>query len=198
MSEPRVTSGSVTGNTSAGDGLAADKRPMLVAVVVLALAFALVPRALRGVRSATSEVAPEFSGTFIANAPIGDDGVAKPAMKLSDFHGRPVLLDFWATWCGPCQAEMPIVNGIAERFRDQGLVVVGVNTSDDGALAKAFVARRNVRIPIIHDDGNAIAHKFQVENLPTLILVSKDGKIEAIRHGVTSDADLERMVKHAL
>ncbi len=93
---------------------------------------------------------------------------------------------------------MPIVNGIAQRFKDRGLVVVGVNTSDERGLAERFVARRGVSFPIVYDEGNSVAHSFRVDNLPTLVVVSKTGKIVAIRHGITSDSDLERLVRQVL
>jgi thiol-disulfide isomerase/thioredoxin len=141
------------------------------------------------------EDAPDFSAPLVAN-PL--DGPEQKTLSLAALRGHPVILDFWATWCGPCQAEMPIVNGIAQRFKDRGLVVVGVNTSDERGLAERFVARRGVSFPIVYDEGNSVAHSFRVDNLPTLVVVSKTGKIVAIRHGITSDSDLERLVRQVL
>ena len=166
-------------------------------VLVLAAGFALVPRltASCGKASGTEEGA-DFTASVVAN-PLEP---AQKTLTLSSLRGRPVILDFWATWCGPCQAEAPIVNGIAQRFKDKGLVVVGVNTSDAAGrlLAPAFATRKGLTFPIVFDDEDAIAHKYQVESLPTLIVLSKEGKIVAVRRGVTGDADLERLVRQVL
>jgi len=168
---------------------------MALVVIGLAAGFALVPRVTQGCgKAAGTEEAPDFTATIVAN-PI-EPGQTK--LDMGKLRGHPVVLDFWATWCGPCQAEAPIVNGLSQRFKDKGLVVVGVNTSDADGLAAKFAARKNLSVPIVYDADNTIANKYRVDNLPTLIVVSKDGKMVAVRHGVTSDADLERLVRQVL
>ncbi len=92
----------------------------------------------------------------------------------------------------------PIVNTIALRYKDRGLAVIGVNTSDEDGLAAHYVRKKGLNFPIVYDEGNAIAKQYRVANLPTLIVVSKTGKIVAIRHGVTSDAALDDIVRRYL
>lgn len=182
-------------------------------VVALAAGFALIPRVTRGCEGAASmdEVAPDFTARIVANGEsLGaiagvDSGATSGAehgppktVELSNLRGRPVLLDFWATWCGPCQAEAPIVNTIAQRYKDRGLAVIGVNTSDEDGLAAHFARKKGLGFPIVFDEGNGIARKYNVANLPTLVVVSKTGKIVAIRHGVTSDAALDDIVRRYL
>ena len=168
---------------------------MTLVVVALAAGFAFVPRATQSCGKATgTEEAPDFTASFVANPP---DAMQK-TMTMSALRGHPVVLDFWATWCGPCQAEAPIVNGLAQRFKDKGLVVIGVNTSDAEGLAARYAVRKGLSFPIVYDEGNAIAGEYRVDNLPSLIVISKEGKMVAIRHGVTSDADLERLVRQVL
>lgn len=168
---------------------------MVLVVLALAAAFAFVPRLTNGCGKASgNEDAPDFTATVVAN-PLDP---TQTTLTLGALRGHPVVLDFWATWCGPCQAEAPIVNAIAQRFRDKGLVVIGVNTSDAEGLAEKYAAKKGLSFPIVYDDGNTIANKYKVDNLPTLIVVSKEGKIIAVRHGVTSDSDLERLVRQVL
>jgi thiol-disulfide isomerase/thioredoxin len=179
--------------------VAADRtHPARMGLIVLGLAagFAAIPWLTRGLgaSAASNEEAPDFTATVVANAP----DPAELALTLSKLRGHPVLLDFWATWCGPCQAQSPIVNGVAQRFRDRGLVVVGVNTSDAEGLAARFAAKKGLTFPMVYDEGNAIANKYRVENLPTLVAISKEGKVVAIRHGVTGDSDLERLIRPLL
>src|SRR4051794_30082657 len=121
--------------TESVQATAADKAPsqpghsarMVMVVLALAAGFALVPRVTASCnKTSGDEMGPDFTASVIANA-------AEPGQKtmtLSELRGHPVLIDFWATWCQPCQAELPIVNGIARRFKNEGLVVIGVNTDD--------------------------------------------------------------------
>jgi cytochrome c biogenesis protein CcmG/thiol:disulfide interchange protein DsbE len=168
---------------------------MALVVIGLAAGFAFVPRATAGCGKASgTEEAPDFTATIVAN-PIEP---GQTTLDMGKLRGHPVVLDFWATWCGPCQAEAPIVNALSQRFKDKGLVVIGVNTSDAEGLAARYAAKKNLSFPIVYDADNTIANKYRVDNLPTLIVISKDGKMVAVRHGVTSDADLERLVRQVL
>ncbi|HVH45428.1 MAG TPA: TlpA disulfide reductase family protein [Labilithrix sp.] len=175
-----------------------------VAVVALALGFALVPRLTKGCEAASlDEDAPNFSARVVANgeplAALANAGADAPkTLELASLRGHPVVLDFWATWCGPCQAEAPIVNTIAQRYKDRGLAVVGVNTSDEDGLAARFVRKKGLGFPIVYDENNSIAKQYGVSSLPTLIVVSKAGKIVAVRHGVTSDSALDEIVRRYL
>jgi thiol-disulfide isomerase/thioredoxin len=204
--EEEVGATSATANEERSSNLRA-----AVMVIGLAAGFALIPRVTRGCEGAASvdEVAPDFSAQLVANADFvgplatGDGGDSQGAdapkqLSLSNLRGRPVILDFWATWCGPCQAESPIVNTIAQRYKDRGLAVIGVNTSDEDGLAAHFAKKKGLTFPIVYDENNVIAKKYNVSNLPTLIVVSKTGKIVAIRHGVTSDAALDDIVRKYL
>lgn len=169
----------------------------LLAVLALALGFALVPRAMRGCEGAgLGGDAPDFRARVIANADSLEG--APQTLELSSLQGRTVVLDFWATWCGPCQIEAPIVNAIAERYKSRGLAVVGVNTSDEKDAALRFVRQKRLGFPIVYDEGNRIARDYGVSSLPTLVIVSKTGKVVAVRRGVTSDSALDALVRRHL
>jgi cytochrome c biogenesis protein CcmG, thiol:disulfide interchange protein DsbE len=183
----------------------------VLAALALAAGVALIPRATRGCETSlnSDEEAPDFTARVVANGDLavptvsadgGDEAARQPkaTLQLSSLRGQAVLLDFWATWCGPCQAETPIINTIAARYKNRGLAVLGVNTSDADGLAAVFAKKKSLRFPIIYDDDNRIANLYHVGSLPTLVLVSKTGRIVAIRHGVTSDAALDDIVRRYL
>ncbi len=141
-----------------------------------------------------NDVASDFTAKVVANPP-------EPTQKeftLSAVKGHPVVLDFWATWCGPCQAEAPIVDSISRRFKDQGLVVVAVNTDDQPGLAEVFMERKKLKLTTVFDEGNVIGRKYNADTLPTLVVINKEGKITAVRHGVTGESDLERLIRAVL
>jgi cytochrome c biogenesis protein CcmG, thiol:disulfide interchange protein DsbE len=173
--------------------------PGVLAVLVLVLigGFALLPRLFKAPGSALDgKEAPDFTLDVVANE--NPSPASGASLTLSQLRGKPVLLDFWATWCGPCQEETPMVDKVAKRYRDRGLVVVGVNTSDVAQRARPFAERNRISFPIVFDTNSAVASGYGVENLPTLVLVSRAGKVLAVRTGITDDSELESLVKEAL
>jgi len=163
------------------------------------VAFAWLPRVLAPRETGqVGREAPDFRVPLVANAEVlaAPPALAPTTVSIAELKGKAILLDFWATWCGPCQAEAPIVDRVASRFRDR-LVVIGVNTSDGEGLAAPWAKRHGLSYPIAFDDGHA-ALAYGVENLPTLVVISKDGKIIGMRTGMTDGAEIERLVNQAL
>lgn len=171
-------------------------------VALVLLAFAMAPRLFGGAHGALiNKPAPAFSMKLVANAAAlaqAGAGDAPTQVSLDDLRGRAVILDFWATWCGPCQAEAPILNKVAERYKDKGLVVIGVNTSEEDGYARPWALRHGITYPITHDDANGVADKYLVKSLPTLVFISRDGKVLDVKQGLTEGSELERLVQKAL
>ena len=159
----------------------------VAAVVVVLLAF--LPRAGIGkTHPLVGKPAPDFTLDVVHN---GEPGAR---MALASLRGRPVVIDFWATWCGPCQLEAPILSRVAERYRDRGLVVLGVNTSDKPGLAAPFAAKKSLRYPIVFDDGGHASDAYAVQSLPTLVIVGKDGTVRAVRSGLVDESALDTLI----
>jgi cytochrome c biogenesis protein CcmG, thiol:disulfide interchange protein DsbE len=165
-------------------------------VVLLLLAMVLVPKMLFSKGKMSGDAAPDFSVNMVVNAEqLGSADSTKAT--LSQFRGKAVVIDFWATWCAPCRAEAPIINKLAARYKGKDVVVLGVNT-DDAAKAKLFAEERKLTFPIGFDSDDSAQRAYHVDSLPTLVVVSKTGKVVAVRMGVTSESDLEALVEEAL
>ena len=168
--------------------------PLATVLLILSLlfGFAFLPKLFSDRTAIAGKPAGDFEVDVVANSPD------KPTLALRDLRGKVVVLDFWATWCGPCQAQSPVLDGLATRFRDRGLVVVGMNTNDEEGNAKRWAASHGVVYPIVYDDGNKVAHEYNVESFPTLVIIDREGKIVARRIGITSANELEGLVKKIL
>jgi thiol-disulfide isomerase/thioredoxin len=149
----------------------------------------------RGGHPLEGKEAPNFTLPVVLNA--ASLGTSK-SLTLGELTGKPVVLDFWASWCGPCRAEAPILDRASQRFRDQGLVVVGVNTGDDIDDAKQWAVRHGISFPIAFDDVDVAHHGYDVNSLPTLVVISKEGKIVAVRSGMTGAEELDRLISQVL
>ncbi|MCD6291139.1 MAG: TlpA family protein disulfide reductase [Anaerolineae bacterium] len=99
--------------------------------------------------------------------------------RLSDLKGRPVIINFWATWCPPCRAEMPELVQTYEDHKADQLVILGVDMQDPPQMVAAFVSQMGVSFPILIDSSGQIARAYQVRNLPSSIFVNREGIITA-------------------
>jgi thiol-disulfide isomerase/thioredoxin len=171
----------------AGFGFAAG----LVALAVLA-AVALLPR-IRLEPARKAEPAPAFV------LPVIHNGERGARLALGDLAGQPVLLDFWATWCGPCAAQTPILDRLAQRYEARGLRVVGVNVSDDDpAAAKRYATKKSLSYPIVVDPDGSVQRSYGVTKLPTLVLVDKQGRIHRVASGLVDEASLDKLIREIL
>ena len=105
---------------------------------------------------------------------------------LSSMKGQVVLLNFWATWCEPCKAEMPAMNRLHKKFARQGFQVVGVNFGEGRARIEQFLRSTPVDFPILRDDDSAVSKAWRVRVLPVSFLIDRNGML---RHQLTGEAD---------
>jgi cytochrome c biogenesis protein CcmG/thiol:disulfide interchange protein DsbE len=117
-------------------------------------------------------------------------------VRLADLRGKLVWLNFWATWCPPCQAETPVLRDIAARYRDQGLEIVGVavqeTTVDD---VRAYAERYGIGYPIAFDASADIFRLYRVFALPTQVFIGPDGRILSVVNGPMTEGDAERLIR---
>ncbi len=111
--------------------------------------------------------APDFSLTRL------DGG----ALSLTELRGRPVVLNFWASWCGPCEAEMPELQKAFERYGDKGLVVLGVNQGELAPTVADFTRRLGLTFPIVLDTSLDVSQDYRINSLPTTLFIDRDGVI---------------------
>ncbi|MGC9099742.1 MAG: TlpA family protein disulfide reductase [Caldisericum sp.] len=99
-------------------------------------------------------------------------------VKLSDLKGKVVLLDFWATWCGPCRMTIPHVEAIYEKYKDKGVVVIGINL-DQGDLSKVqqFIKEQGMKYLVVTDPNSQVAGLYGVNSIPRFFIIDKNGKI---------------------
>lgn len=104
------------------------------------------------------------------------------SVSLSDYRGTPVMVNFWATWCPPCRAEMPLIQEFQDRYADE-FVVLAVNGGETAQEVEAFVTEQGFNMVFLLDPEFAIAEQFQVRGFPTSIFISAEGVAEKVHIG---------------
>jgi cytochrome c biogenesis protein CcmG/thiol:disulfide interchange protein DsbE len=167
--------------------------PTIVALVALSVlfGFAILPR-LFPANTLVGKPAPDFALDVVASGAAGD------RIHLEELRGNTVILDFWATWCEPCERIAPILDRVSRKHQGKGLVVVGVNTSDQPGLAPAFAKKKGLSYPIVYDDGDQVAQRYGVTNLPTLVVINAQGNVVAIRVAPEDESTIEGLVTQAM
>ncbi|TLU57643.1 MAG: TlpA family protein disulfide reductase [Chlorobium sp.] len=125
---------------------------------------------------------------------------AQGIVKLSNTAGSVVYLDFWASWCGPCRQSFPWMNAMQEKYRSQGLQVIGVNLDAKNEDAKKFLSQNQAKFTVAFDTKGLTPKSYGVKGMPTSYLVGRDGKIISQHLGFkeADREDLEKQIKAAL
>ena len=136
--------------------------------------------------------APDFTLPDLNDRPV----------KLSDLRGHVVVLDFWASWCGPCVASMPTLAELHQEFSPRGVKVYAVNVGEDKELVSGFLASRSLDLPVLLDQERRIAELYGIEGIPTTIVIDASGKVHKVHVGMPPDGaarlrrDIESSLKH--
>lgn len=187
----------------------------LIALILIATAIALLRTPNR---TAMPSTAKEESGAVPLDlsrpsgleevGPAPKEGASAPdfalpaldgrTYRLSELRGRAVLINFWATWCGPCRTEMPAIEEVYRRYGGDRLLVLAVNVEEDAEHVVPFVQRLGLSFPILLDRDGAVSRRYRITGLPTTYLIRANGKVDGVRLGPYTRAMLQGRVEQLL
>ncbi|MDO8568449.1 MAG: TlpA disulfide reductase family protein [Dehalococcoidales bacterium] len=156
---------------------------LLLAISLVALVLVL-PACSSGKASAQEE---GYSAGNLAPG-FGLQNLAGETVSLNDFRGRPVLINFWASWCPPCRAEMPLIQQLYENkdVAGKGLAILAIDIGEKPDVVEQFIKGNGLTFPVLLDSQQIVAEKYNVGGIPTTFFIDKDGIIKDVRVGAFS------------
>jgi peroxiredoxin len=141
----------------------------------LLLGLVLGAFAVSGLASSdlTGQAAPDFA----LKSSTGEN------LRLSEYRGDVVMVNFWATWCGPCRQEMPLLDQLYSRYERVGFTLLGVNIDDNSSKAMNMVQELGVSFPVLFDSRKEVSKLYQVDTMPATVLIDREGTVRYIHHG---------------
>jgi len=143
-------------------------------------------RALRGAIVLIAACAAMSASATLTPGPAPDftlRSVAGSNLRLKEQRGQVVLINFWATWCGPCREEMPHLNRLYEKYRASGFVLLGISVDDDVHNAVGTSSRLGLRFPVLLDTDKAVSRLYDLNTMPSTVLIDRDGRVRYIHLG---------------
>jgi peroxiredoxin len=104
-------------------------------------------------------------------------------LRLSEYRGDVVMINFWATWCGPCRQEMPLLDELYNRYQRVGFNLLGVNIDDDSSRAMKMVSELGVSFPVLFDARKEVSKLYEVNAMPVTVIVDREGNVRYVHHG---------------
>ena len=104
-------------------------------------------------------------------------------LRLEEYRGQVVLINFWASWCGPCRQEMPLLDRLHHRYEDTGFAVLGVNVEGEVEPAQKIVDKTKVTFPVLIDEQQKVSEMYSLEAMPSTVVVDRDGVVRYIHRG---------------
>ncbi|MDI7743461.1 thiol-disulfide oxidoreductase ResA [Lysinibacillus fusiformis] len=118
--------------------------------------------------------------------------------RLSEYKGQGVLLNFWGTWCKPCEREFPIVDKYYQEYQDEGLQVLAVNIAESNFVVQNYIDRKGLTFPVLIDESKSVMNAYNIKPLPTTFFINPEGKIEKIITGEMSDSTIQNSMKQIM
>lgn len=140
---------------------------------MLGTAFSIIAATTLAASGLSGQAAPDF----VLKSASGEN------LRLSEYRGDVVMINFWATWCGPCRQEMPLLDELYSRYQRVGFSLLGVNIDDDSRRAMQMVEDLGVSFPVLFDAAKEVSRMYQVEAMPVTVLVDRSGNVRHVHHG---------------
>ena len=163
-------------------------RIVLLTSVVITIGLLVLPGCGLTAAPVVGYPAPDFTLTDL-------DG---NAVRLSDFRGKVVFLNFWATWCPPCRAEMPEMEELHQEYQDKDVVIIGVDLGEFRSSVKSFVEENGYSWTFVIDSTGEVARDYMVTGIPSSFSIDEDGIIRALQVGAMSKAVMEARLAEAM
>jgi len=147
----------------------------------------LVLRTTRAALIGVLAICASVASSAVAPATTAPDFTLRtmdgPNLRLQEQRGRVVMLNFWATWCGPCRQEMPHLNRLYEKYRASGFVLLGVNVDEDPRNAADVAAKLGLKFPVLLDTDKKVSRLYELATMPSTVLIDRDGRVKYIHRG---------------
>jgi peroxiredoxin len=134
------------------------------------------------------EIAPDFTLLDLDGNEVG----------LSEFRGEVVFVNFWATWCPPCRAEMPDIESLYQEYKDKGVVVIGIDIGESEATVRQFVQQGGYSWTFVLDSTGAVAANYNIRAIPTSFFIDREGVIQAVNIGAMTKQGMEARLAEAM
>lgn len=159
-----------------------------IAAVVAAISGESAEAGARDQADLVGRAAPDFALTELKGGTV----------RLSDFKGKVVLLDFWATWCAPCRREVPGFIRLQRQYADRGFTVLGIALDEEGAaVVKPLAQRLGINYPVVIGTQQVAADYAGIQALPTAFLIARDGKILGAFVGARDESEFDKVIRQA-
>ena len=146
---------------------------MKIRSVIPGLVFSVFAAGSLAASGMTGQPAPDFA----LKSSSGEN------LRLSEYRGDVVMINFWATWCGPCRQEMPLLDELYSRYQRVGFNLLGVNIDDDSSRAMDMIDELGVSFPVLFDSSKEVSRLYQVDAMPVTIIVDRDGNVRHVHQG---------------
>jgi len=151
-------------------------------------------RSMLAALAATVLMLPVPAPAAPASAPAPDFSLPARAggdVSLASLRGQVVLVNFWATWCGPCRKEMPLLEQIYQRYKGLGFTLLAVNVEEDSGGADQWLRDTPVSFPVLFDRDNRVSKLYQVTAMPSTVIIDRKGQVRFIHYGYTPGTENE-------
>lgn len=144
------------------------------------LALGLIVAAFAATSLASTGLVGQLAPDFALKSSTGEN------LRLSEYRGDVVMINFWATWCGPCRQEMPLLEELYARYERVGFNLLGVNIDDDVHKAMQMIDELGVSFPILFDSRKEVSKLYNIETMPVTVLVDREGRVRYVHLGYKS------------